>query len=169
MTFRRFVLRAKGALEFTRSLDRNFFGSADSQSATKQFLAGMPQIFAELVALLHRESLRKLGSSSSGSSWNSSSGVAVLVRSNIFGRTDFNPLDDIGLHSSDHRLCPSTCVPTRRTPIFVRESFHRSVNMFFRALSHDKSQEVSTLCQVPDGSLEGSSAPRVVDPEHAQV
>ena len=91
------------------------------------------------------------------------------VHIHIFGRTGFMPSDCIALHPSDHRLCPSACVPTGRTPICVGESFHRSVNMFVRALSNDKSQELWTVCQIPDGSLEGPSAPRILDPEHAQV
>ena len=65
------------------------------------------------------------------------------------------PSDRIALYSSDH-MC-------------VRESFHRSVNMFVRALSNDTFQEQWTVCQTRGGSLEGSSAPRILDPEHAQM
>ena len=39
VTFWRFVLRANVALDFTRSSDRDFVLSANSQSATEQFLA----------------------------------------------------------------------------------------------------------------------------------
>ena len=82
------------------------------------------------------------------------------VHFRIFGRISFMPSDCVALYSSDHRLCPSACVPTRRTPTCVREPFHRSMNMFVRALSNDNFQELWTVCQIPDGSLKGSSAPR---------
>ena len=39
-------------------------------------------------------------------------------------------------------------------PICVRESFHPSMNMFVRALSNDKFQELWTVRQIPDGSVE---------------
>ena len=43
------------------------------------------------------------------------------------------------------------------------------MTMLVRALPNDKFQEVWTVCQIPDGSLEGPSAPRILDPEHAQL
>ena len=61
-------------------------------------------------------------------------------------------------------------MPTRRTPIRIRESSLRSVSMFARTLSYNKSQQFSTVGQVPpDGSLEGFAAPRILDPEHGQM
>ena len=108
--------------------------------------------------------LGTLTSSTCGSG-NSSSGMSAP--SGPFPH--LRPFDCVALHSSDHRLCSSACVPTRGTPICIRESFHRSMNMLVRALPHDKFRELWTVCQIPDGSLGGSSAPRILDPEHAQV
>ena len=53
--------------------------------------------------------------------------------------------------------------------VLVTESFHRSLHMLVQALPHDKFQQLWTVCQIPDGSLEESSAPRILDPEHAQM
>ena len=50
-----------------------------------------------------------------------------------------------------------------------RESFHLSVKMFIQTLPNDKFQQLSTVYQVPDGSLEGCAAPRILHPERAQV
>ena len=172
VTIRRFVLRASVTLEFTRSPDHNLDGSANSKSATKEILAWMQQNFCEIAGLpilLLWVPLQELAPLQ---------GVVPRGTHRVWlSRSDPSPhlrldkpqaLDCISSHSSDHRLCPSTSVPTRRTPMCVRESFHRSVNMFVQALSNDKVSK-AVDGQVPDGSLEGSSAPRILDPEHAQV
>ena len=72
----------------------------------------------------------------------------------IFCWISLKSLDGVALHSPDHGLSPGSCVPTRRTPIRIRESFHLSMNMFARTLSNDKSQQLSTVCQIHEGSLE---------------
>ena len=94
--------------------------------------------------------------------WTGSS-TAVTKRRRVHEKT-LKSLDSVVLHSPDHGLFPGTRVPTRRSPIRIRESFHRSVNMFARTFSYNTSLQLSTVGQVPDGSLESSAAPRILRP-----
>ena len=61
------------------------------------------------------------------------------------------------VHSTLHRL------------EVVRRHFAWAVIVFIRTLLFDKFHKLSTVRQILDGSLEGSSAPRILEPEHAQM
>ena len=171
MTFRRFVLRTNVALVFAARIAILFAPPILIARQRKSLLGCHRFLWIRMIANLTALGVSSgtFASSTCGSS--SSSGMSARVRSvhfHIFGRIGFMPFDCVAFHSSDHRLCPSACVPTRRTPICVRESFspvHEHVCSGTFATTNFKS--LWTVCQISDGSLEGCSALRILDPEHA--
>ena len=155
VTFRRLVLRAHIALEFTCSSTTLYWDAPDFLNAhdCQSYCIGYFRLlklrfFVELI----------VGYDRSGQ-----------IHLHVFGWISLKSLDGVALHSSNHCQCPGTRVPTRRTPICIPQFFHRSVNVFIRTLSNDKFLKLSTVCQAPDGSLGGSSTPRILDPKRAQV
>ena len=75
----------------------------------------------------------------------------------------------LGQHTPETLVNGKNTVHVRTRNGLSQNGYGRSVKVSIRQLSNSKSQKLSTVCQVPDGSLEGSSAPRILYTEHAQV